>query len=104
MLDHRLSRYDQASFMEQFSGSVFMSDESRAFVERRGEALLQLVWGRGAAGDPLTGPVPPVCPVPRFRPGNRPPDTCGVVADTDDTRSRFPPAGTASDPEPFFLF
>jgi AcrR family transcriptional regulator len=42
MLDHRLKRYDQVSFMEQFVGSVFMSDESRAYAERFGEGLIQI--------------------------------------------------------------
>jgi len=43
MLDHRLNRYDQVSFMEQFVGSSFMNDESRAYINRIGEGLLQLV-------------------------------------------------------------
>ncbi len=43
MLDHRLHRFDQVSFMEQFVGSSFMSDESRAYVERIGEGLMQIV-------------------------------------------------------------
>jgi AcrR family transcriptional regulator len=43
MLDHRLHRFDQVTFMEQFAGSSLMSDESRAYVERLGEGLLQLV-------------------------------------------------------------
>ncbi|WP_259665629.1 TetR/AcrR family transcriptional regulator [Rhizobium binae] len=43
MLDHRLRRHDQASFMEQFAGSAFMSDESRAFVGRHGDGLVQIV-------------------------------------------------------------
>ena len=43
MLDHRLKRYDQVSFMEQFVGSVFMSDESRAYAERFGEGLIKIV-------------------------------------------------------------
>lgn len=43
MLDHRLNRFDQVTFMEQFVGSSFMSDESRAYVERHGEGLLQVV-------------------------------------------------------------
>ncbi|MDN5004326.1 TetR/AcrR family transcriptional regulator [Bradyrhizobium sp. GCM10027634] len=43
MLDHRLRRYDQVSFMEQFVGSSFMSEESRAYTARIGEGLMQLV-------------------------------------------------------------
>ena len=43
MLDHRLHRFDQVSFMEQFSGSPFISDESRAYVEKHGEGLVQIV-------------------------------------------------------------
>lgn len=35
MLDHRLRRYDQVSFMEQFVGSSFMNDESRAYSTGR---------------------------------------------------------------------
>jgi len=43
MLDHRLNRHDQVSYMEQFVGSSFMSDESRAYLSRIGEGLMQLV-------------------------------------------------------------
>ncbi|WLQ16353.1 helix-turn-helix domain-containing protein [Hahella aquimaris] len=43
MLDHRLRRFDQVTFMEQFVGSIFMTDESRAFVDRHSEGLLQIV-------------------------------------------------------------
>ena len=43
MLDHRLHRFDQVTFMEQFVGSCFMTDESRAYIERFGKGLLQLV-------------------------------------------------------------
>lgn len=43
MLDHRLQRYDQVTFMEQFVGSSFMSDESRVYIERLGEGLMQIV-------------------------------------------------------------
>ncbi|AZZ94858.1 TetR family transcriptional regulator [Hahella sp. KA22] len=43
ILDHRLQRFDKVTFMEQFVGSSFMSDESRAFVERHGEGLIQIV-------------------------------------------------------------
>lgn len=43
MLDHRLRRYDQATFMEQFVGSSFMSDESRVYTERLSEGLMQIV-------------------------------------------------------------
>ena len=49
MLDHRLRRYDQVSFMEQFVGSSFVSDESRAYTARIGEGLTQIVAeGQGA--------------------------------------------------------
>lgn len=43
MLDHRLHRYDQAAFMEQFVNSSFMSDDSRAYTLRIGEGLMQIV-------------------------------------------------------------
>lgn len=43
MLDHRLRRHNQASFMEQFSGSSYMNEESRAFVDRLGTGLTQMV-------------------------------------------------------------
>jgi TetR/AcrR family transcriptional regulator, repressor of fatR-cypB operon len=43
MLDHRLRCYDQVSFMEQFLNASFMNDESRIYVERLGEGLLQIV-------------------------------------------------------------
>jgi AcrR family transcriptional regulator len=43
MLDHRLRRYEQVSFMEQFVSSAFMSDDSRNYTNRIGEGLLQLV-------------------------------------------------------------
>lgn len=43
MLDHRLRSHNQASFMEQFVGSSFMNDESRAFVDRLGTGLMQMV-------------------------------------------------------------
>ena len=43
MLDHRLRRYDQVSFMEQFVGSSFMSDESRAYSAQLLEGLMQIV-------------------------------------------------------------
>jgi AcrR family transcriptional regulator len=43
MLDHRLRRYDQVSFMEHFVGSSFMSDESRVHSARLLEGLMQIV-------------------------------------------------------------
>lgn len=43
MLDHRLQRLDQVTFMEQFVGSSFMSGESRVYTERLGEGLVQIV-------------------------------------------------------------
>jgi AcrR family transcriptional regulator len=43
MLDHRLKRFDQVTFMEQFVGSSFMNDESRAYIERLSEGLVQIV-------------------------------------------------------------
>ncbi|WP_168188223.1 TetR/AcrR family transcriptional regulator [Hahella sp. CCB-MM4] len=43
MLDHRLHRFDQVTFMEQFVGSTFMTDESRAYVDRHSDGLLQIV-------------------------------------------------------------
>lgn len=43
MLDHRLQHFDQVTFMEQFVGSSFMSDESRAYVEQHGEGLIRIV-------------------------------------------------------------
>lgn len=43
MLDHRLCRFDQVSFMEQFVNSSFMSDESRAYTAQVGEGLMQIV-------------------------------------------------------------
>lgn len=43
MLDHRLRRHDQVSFMEQFVGSSFMNDESRAYIAQLGEGLMQIV-------------------------------------------------------------
>lgn len=43
MLDHRLRRHDEVSFMEQFSGSAYMTDESRAYTAKLGEGLLQIV-------------------------------------------------------------
>ena len=43
MLDHRLRRYDQVCFMEQFAGSSLMNDDSRAYVAQLGERLLQIV-------------------------------------------------------------
>ena len=43
MLDHRLGRHDEVSFMEQFVGSAFMSEDSRAYTAKLGEGLLQIV-------------------------------------------------------------
>ena len=43
MLDHRLRRHDEVNFMEQFVGSAYMSEDSRAYTARLGEGLLQLV-------------------------------------------------------------
>ena len=43
MLDHRMRRHDQVCFMEQFVGSSFMSDESRAYLAQIGEGLLRIV-------------------------------------------------------------
>jgi TetR/AcrR family transcriptional regulator, repressor of fatR-cypB operon len=43
MLDHRLHRFDQASFMEQFTGSSFMSEESRVYTARIAGGLTQIV-------------------------------------------------------------
>ncbi|KRA74723.1 hypothetical protein ASD78_10365 [Lysobacter sp. Root667] len=43
MLDHRLSQHDQVSFMEQFVGSSLMNEDSRVYVARLGEGLLQIV-------------------------------------------------------------
>jgi len=43
MLDHRLLRYDQAAFMEQFVNSSFMSEDSRTYTMRIGEGLMQIV-------------------------------------------------------------
>lgn len=42
-LDHRMHRFDQAAFMEQFVNSSFMSDDSRAYTMRIGEGLVQIV-------------------------------------------------------------
>lgn len=43
MLEHRLQRYDQVCFMEQFTGSSFMNDDSRAYTAQLGEGLMQIV-------------------------------------------------------------
>jgi AcrR family transcriptional regulator len=43
MLDHRLRRHDEVSFMEQFVGSAYMTEESRAYTAKLGEGLLQIV-------------------------------------------------------------
>jgi AcrR family transcriptional regulator len=43
MLDHRLRRHDEVSFMEQFVGSAYMTEDSRAYTTKIGEGLLQIV-------------------------------------------------------------
>lgn len=43
MLDHRLRRHDEVSFMEQFVGSAYMTEESRTYTAKLGEGLLQIV-------------------------------------------------------------
>ena len=43
MLDHRLRQHDAVSFMEQFTGSAYMTEESRDFTAKIGEGLLQIV-------------------------------------------------------------
>lgn len=43
MLDHRLRRHDEVSFMEQFIGSAYISEESRAYTAKLGEGLLRIV-------------------------------------------------------------
>lgn len=43
MLDHRLRRHDEVSFMEQFIGSAYVTEESRAYTAKLGEGLLQIV-------------------------------------------------------------
>ena len=52
MLDHRLRRHDQANFMEQFVGSAYMSDDSRAYVEKLGAGLMRIV-AEGQQGEIL---------------------------------------------------
>lgn len=42
MIDHRLQRYDQVSFMEQFVGSSFMNEESRSYSARISGGLTQI--------------------------------------------------------------
>ncbi len=58
MLDHRLRRYDQVSFMEQFVGSTFMNDESRAYLTQIGAGLMQIVV-EGQAEEILKKVPPP---------------------------------------------
>lgn len=58
MLDHRLRRYDQVSFMEQFVGSPLMSDESRAYLAQIGEGLMQIVVEGQAEEILKTVPIP----------------------------------------------
>lgn len=43
MLEHRLRRHDEVSFMEQFIGSAYMTQESRDYTAKLGEGLLQIV-------------------------------------------------------------
>lgn len=43
MLDHRLRRHDEVSFMEQFLGSAYMNQESRDYTAKLGEGLLGIV-------------------------------------------------------------
>jgi TetR/AcrR family transcriptional regulator, repressor of fatR-cypB operon len=43
MLDYRLQKFEQASFMEQFVISSLMSVESQAYTERISEGLMQIV-------------------------------------------------------------
>ncbi|MCH8621070.1 TetR/AcrR family transcriptional regulator [Undibacterium sp. TS12] len=43
MLDHRLRRYDEVSFMEQFIGSAYMTDEIRAYTAQLSDGLLKIV-------------------------------------------------------------
>lgn len=43
MLDHRLRRHDEVSFMEQFVGSAYITEDSRAYTTKLGEGLLQMV-------------------------------------------------------------
>jgi hypothetical protein len=58
MLDHRLRRHHEVSFMEQFVGSAYMTEESRAYTAKLGEGLLQIV-AEGQAQEILkTIPVP----------------------------------------------
>ena len=56
MLDHRLHRHEEVSFMEQFVASSFMNDESRAYTAQLGEGLMRLVE-EGQAAEILK-PVP----------------------------------------------
>lgn len=43
MLEHRLRRHDEVSFMEQFIGSAYMTEESRSYTAKLGEGLLDIV-------------------------------------------------------------
>lgn len=43
MLDHRLRHHDRVCFMEQYSVSTFVSEESRAYSAMLGEGLLRIV-------------------------------------------------------------
>lgn len=58
MLDHRLRKHDEVSFMEQFIGSAYMTEESRAYTAKLGEGLLHIV-AQGQAQEILKAiPVP----------------------------------------------
>lgn len=56
VLDHRLQRYDQVCFMEQFVGSPMMNDDIRAYIAQVSEGLMQIV-GEGQREEILK-PVP----------------------------------------------
>lgn len=87
MLDHRLQRFDQATFMEQFTGSSYVSEESRAFVDRHSEALLQIVVDAQRDEIVKAAPIPIISSF--FFGSIR--ETAGLIrsktiADTDETR------------------
>lgn len=88
MLDHRLRRHDQVTFMEQFVGSSFMSDEIRAYTARIGEGLMQIV-GEGQRAEILKA-VPPAFLTSLFIGSVR--ETArliraGSIADTEEDRA-----------------
>lgn len=56
MLDHRLRRHDEVSFIEQFMGSAYMTDESRAYTASISAGLLRIA-AEGQAHEILK-PVP----------------------------------------------